>query len=58
MTKSSGATREDHREQGRDGMPGYLDSASAELLHPAARATLLAALDQGFADPLALHKPG
>lgn len=39
-------------------MPGYLDSASAELLHPAARATLLAALDQGFADPLALHKPG
>ena len=37
---------------------GYLDSASAEPLHPAARETLLAALDQGYADPLRLHGPG
>ena len=36
----------------------YLDSASAEPLHPAARETLLACLDQGFADPLRLHGPG
>jgi cysteine desulfurase len=35
--------------------PGYLDSASSEPLHPAARETLLAALDTGFADPLRLH---
>ncbi|HSE70373.1 MAG TPA: aminotransferase class V-fold PLP-dependent enzyme [Nocardioidaceae bacterium] len=38
--------------------PAYLDAASAEPLHPAARETLLAALDTGFADPLALHRPG
>ena len=37
---------------------GYLDSASAEPLHPAARQTLLAALDQGYADPVRLHGPG
>jgi cysteine desulfurase len=37
---------------------GYLDNASAEPLHPAARETLLAALDQGFADPVRLHGPG
>ncbi len=37
---------------------GYLDSASAEPLHPAARDTLLAALDQGYADPRRLHGPG
>ncbi|MCW2854021.1 MAG: iscS 2 [Nocardioides sp.] len=37
---------------------GYLDSASAEPLHPAARETLLAALDQGYADPRRLHRPG
>ncbi|WP_193613998.1 aminotransferase class V-fold PLP-dependent enzyme [Nocardioides lijunqiniae] len=37
---------------------GYLDSASAEPLHPAARDTLLAALDQGYADPRRLHRPG
>ena len=39
-------------------MTGYLDSASAEPLHPAARETLLAALDQGYADPRRLHRPG
>jgi len=38
--------------------PGYLDSASSEPLHPAARDVLLAALDKGFADPLALHGSG
>ena len=37
--------------------PVYLDSASSEPLHPAARETLLAALDQGSADPRRLHGP-
>jgi cysteine desulfurase len=34
----------------------YLDAASSEPLHPAARDTLLAALDQGYADPRRLHR--
>lgn len=38
--------------------PGYLDSASSEPLHPAARESLLAALDSGWADPLRLHGEG
>jgi len=39
--------------------PGaYLDSASSEPLHPAAREAFLAALDQGYADPRRLHRPG
>jgi cysteine desulfurase len=33
----------------------YLDAASTLPLHPAARETLAACLDQGFADPLRLH---
>lgn len=33
----------------------YLDAASSEPLHPAAREILLAALDQGYADPRRLH---
>lgn len=37
---------------------GYLDAVSTEPLHPAARETLLAALDSGYADPLRLHGPG
>ena len=37
---------------------GYLDSASSEPLHPAAREALLAALDKGYADPRRLHGPG
>lgn len=37
---------------------GYLDTASAEPLHPAARETLLAALDRGFGDPRRLHRAG
>lgn len=37
---------------------GYLDAASSEPLHPAARETLLAALDAGYADPLRLHGRG
>ncbi|MCW2793945.1 MAG: Cysteine desulfurase [Nocardioides sp.] len=36
--------------------PVYLDRASSEPLHPAARQTLLAALDQGYADPRRLHR--
>jgi len=36
---------------------GYLDGASSEPLHPAAREALLAALDQGYADPRRLHTP-
>jgi cysteine desulfurase len=34
----------------------YLDAASSEPLHPAARDTFLAALDQGYADPRRLHR--
>ena len=34
----------------------YLDSASSEPLHPAAREALLAALGQGYADPRRLHR--
>ena len=40
-----------------DGPAVYLDSASSEPLHPAAREVLLAALDQGYADPRRLHRP-
>ena len=35
----------------------YLDTASSEPLHPAARDAMLAALDQGYADPRRLHTP-
>ena len=42
---------------GRPGS-GYLDAASSERLHPVARETLLAALEQGYADPVRLHGPG
>ncbi len=38
--------------------PVYLDAASSEPLHPAARDTLLAALERGYADPRRLHGPG
>jgi cysteine desulfurase len=38
--------------------PAYLDAASAEALHPAARETFAAALDQGYADPRRLHGAG
>ncbi|MGB0099682.1 MAG: aminotransferase class V-fold PLP-dependent enzyme [Nocardioides sp.] len=37
---------------------GYLDAASSEPLHPAARDTLLAALERGYADPRRLHGAG
>ncbi len=36
----------------------YLDGASSEPLHPAAREALFAALDKGYADPVRLHGPG
>src|SRR5690606_34858923 len=35
-----------------------LDAASSEPLHPRAREVLLAALDQGWADPRRLHHEG
>ena len=35
----------------------YFDAASSEPLHPAARDAMLAALDQGYADPRRLHGP-
>lgn len=36
----------------------YLDTASSEPLHPAAREVLLAALDRGYGDPRRLHGAG
>lgn len=36
----------------------YLDAASSERLHPAARETLLAALERGYGDPRRLHRAG
>ncbi|ONH28384.1 cysteine desulfurase family protein [Pseudofrankia asymbiotica] len=39
-------------------MPAYLDHASTTPLHPAARAALLAALDDGWADPARLYREG
>jgi cysteine desulfurase len=36
----------------------YFDAASAEPLHPSARDALLAALDDGWADPARLHREG
>jgi cysteine desulfurase len=35
---------------------GYLDAASTEPLHPAARAALLACLEGGWADPVRLYR--
>lgn len=35
--------------------PGYLDAASTQPLHPAARAALLGALEDGWADPARLY---
>lgn len=49
MTKASGRTP--------TGQSVYLDAASSERLHPAAREVFLAALDQGYADPRRLHGP-
>lgn len=39
-------------------MPAYLDHASTTPLHPAARSALLAALDEGWADPARLYREG
>ena len=36
----------------------YFDAASAEPLHPSGRDALLAALDDGWADPARLHREG
>lgn len=36
----------------------YFDAASTEPLHPSAREALLAALDDGWADPARLHREG
>ncbi len=38
-------------------MTGYLDTASGERLHPAARTVLDQALEHGYADPRRLHGP-
>lgn len=38
--------------------PTYCDSASAEPLHPSARASLTAALERGYADPRRQHAAG
>ncbi len=40
------------------GAAAYFDAASTEPLHPVARATLLAALDDGWADPARLYRDG
>jgi cysteine desulfurase len=37
------------------GVDGYFDAASTEPLHPAAREVLMAALDDGWADPARLY---
>ena len=42
----------------RVGNVAYFDAASAEPLHPSAREALLAALDDGWADPARLHREG
>jgi cysteine desulfurase len=39
-------------------VPGYLDAASAAPLHPVARRALIAALDDGWADPGRLYGAG
>src|SRR5580692_9596281 len=52
------------RARGRPAVPptvgnvAYFDAASAEPLHPAGRDALLAALDDGWADPARLHREG
>ncbi|MGA8247323.1 MAG: aminotransferase class V-fold PLP-dependent enzyme, partial [Nocardioides sp.] len=42
----------------RPGRRVYLDSASGEALHPAAREVFAAALDGAYADPRRLHHAG
>nr|WP_066063566.1 cysteine desulfurase family protein [Frankia sp. EI5c] len=39
-------------------MPAYLDHASTTPLHPVAREALLAAIDDGWADPARLYREG
>ncbi len=58
MTNSSGDRSQAPAQGPSQALAGYLDSASADPLHPAARETLVAALDAGFADPLRLHGSG
>ncbi len=53
MTNASGAPDQPSTPRA----PVHLDAASSEPLHPAARETLLAALDAGYADPRRLHGP-
>jgi cysteine desulfurase len=57
VTKTTGGDPEAPAEARSPGYV-YLDAASSEPLHPAARDTLLAALDAGYADPRTLHNPG
>jgi cysteine desulfurase len=67
-TPSNGAATENRSAAGRPAEPGparatrttraYLDAAAVAPLHPAAREALLAALDDGWADPRRLHREG
>lgn len=45
-------------ERSVDEMPAYLDHASTTPLHPVAREALLAAVDDGWADPARLYREG
>ena len=58
VTYPTGPTQRPAEPPVEDNARGYLDSASTEPLHPAARETLLACLEQGYADPARLHGPG
>ena len=58
MTKDSGGPTRDPGPGSATVAPVYLDAASSNPLHPAAREVLRAALDQGYADPRRLHGPG
>lgn len=50
------STHGDRTDPPAGGASGYLDTASAEPLHPAARAAFTAALDRGYADARRLHR--
>jgi cysteine desulfurase len=60
LDRSSGSPAGAARHAGyRDGVTHvYLDAASAAPLHPVAREALLAALDEGWADPSRLYRAG
>lgn len=59
LARQVGATTvhivESERDQHANRRGGYFDAASTEPLHPAAREVLMAALDDGWADPARLY---